>query len=323
MAFKQDYQLHKELLLALSYTRYKVTEVFEGVHTLQPRENQSAKIDLSIFTMVHGNEIGGLKALNEYLKELIDGKTTTSLNLALVVGNPRAAKKNVRFTDFDMNRCFGVSSGTGYELARAKELEKILDISEFTLDIHQTADPTLSDFFIFPNTPSNVRWVKNIGQGAPVIVHGLDFSSQGQTSDVYAAIKNKTAVTYEMGERGEDPDQILKTQKLIANAVDYVGSLEANKIKSITSALVFSFSQSVQKDQAGRLKPGLINLAPVVAGEVIGWDLDLDLKVLESGLLLFPKYGEEAKKSNELVQVVVEIEVDLSEASEPQMSGWL
>jgi succinylglutamate desuccinylase len=88
---------------------------------------------LSVGCCTHGNEQVGLALAQKYLKgqtEFFDYQT--------IICNPKAVEINKRFVEQDLNRSFpGIKNGN-YEQNRAFEITKLLDKSDFIIDIHQT-----------------------------------------------------------------------------------------------------------------------------------------------------------------------------------------
>lgn len=86
---------------------------------------------VAIIGGIHGNEPSGISVLNKLRKfKIQNGK------LFLILGNPKAAEKKVRFTEKDLNRCFLKNKNKDYESARARQIMKILDKCDAVLDLH-------------------------------------------------------------------------------------------------------------------------------------------------------------------------------------------
>lgn len=104
----------------------------------------------------HGNEMSGLVALNAPLQTQLK-ETHPTLDINFEVGNPRAVKRNIRFTEEDLNRQFTLanlapsSNNLSYEAQRARELNakwgpKAAPSTDVVIDIHNTTSnmgPTL------------------------------------------------------------------------------------------------------------------------------------------------------------------------------------
>jgi len=100
----------------------------------------------TIMVWVHWNEILGIDALNE----IKDNLEIISWKVYLVYANLEAIKENVRFVEKNLNRVFLKDNNQdSYEEIRVKEILKILDKTDFLLDIHNTLNPIYSEEFLF------------------------------------------------------------------------------------------------------------------------------------------------------------------------------
>lgn len=92
----------------------------------------------------HGNETIGLDALR-----IIGSRS----NYDFLVGNPRAKEKNIRFTEYDLNRAgLGDPTAPEYEKRRAVEIQNQASNYEYTIDLHGTHQTT--GVFLLVTNPS-------------------------------------------------------------------------------------------------------------------------------------------------------------------------
>jgi len=119
-----------------------------------------------IFAWVHGNEPSGIHATKQILEELWQGELSLkNWRLILVTcANQEAEKISKRFVDQDMNRLFGQEKNDSYEAKRTKELEILIEESDFFLDLHSTSNP--SSPFLFTEqdslTYAKQLWARHI-----------------------------------------------------------------------------------------------------------------------------------------------------------------
>lgn len=282
-----------------------VRESFEtGGFLIGPDEarNGGPDIDLLILTLVHGNEAGSLVAAHDFLEGYLTGASPCA-RVAVLVCHQEAAAENVRFLERDLNRCFGIGDMVSLEGRKAQQLEKIILRSRYLIDLHQTNYETKSDFFIFPDSPSNIAFAAQLCANTPIITHGLDFSDDGYTSDTYATMNGIVSITYEMGQIGRANEQAPKTAALLKRAAALCQSELV--VSARPAANVMTFSQRVTASSQKRLIPNLVNLSKIKKGEVIGYDDTAGPIVAEhDGYVLFPKYGAQAEKSAELCHVL-------------------
>lgn len=94
-----------------------------------------------IMGALHGNEKVGGKVV-EILADELSGLEIFG-EIYLVIGNPLAYEKGVRFVETDINRLFGDGGfGDSIEGQRAQKLASILGEVDFLLDIHSTIKPS-------------------------------------------------------------------------------------------------------------------------------------------------------------------------------------
>ena len=88
-----------------------------------------------IVYQTHGNEPIGKDVSLLFQKNFLE----LSSNCDFIIGNPEAAKLNVRFIDCDINRIApGNSASELYEMRRAAELAIIMSSYTYVIDIHET-----------------------------------------------------------------------------------------------------------------------------------------------------------------------------------------
>jgi len=167
-----------------------------------------AKHGLTVVTMgaTHGNERVGAKII-EQLKKLLP-KEEIFGEIYLIIGNPKALKKNVRFIDFDLNRLFGndfkkLSAKSYYSLSieqkRALELAPILAKADYLLDIHSTIKKSIP-FVYIKNSSKHIKLAKIFG--TKFIVSSLPSckaKSLHSSADNFVDRNGSIGITYETG----------------------------------------------------------------------------------------------------------------------------
>ena len=146
----------------------------------------------------HGNEVCGINAF----KDIIPKFSIESGTVIFIFGNIKAIKKNVRFTEFNLNRAFLPSSKYSkeikktYEYKRAQEIKKILNKSDALLDIHST----LNDSEPFIVCEKNAFEITSfLSKEFKKIVYGLDSIEPGAV-DGYMLSKGKIGICIECGQ---------------------------------------------------------------------------------------------------------------------------
>ena len=89
-------------------------------------------------TMLHGNETSGLKAIQQYLKSVIDGRIN-DFSFLILLGNPQAFAENKRLVEgqLDRNRIWQIRGDhPDHSLAKAV-VDKVIEFSlMYSVDIH-------------------------------------------------------------------------------------------------------------------------------------------------------------------------------------------
>lgn len=165
----------------------------DGVYTLVGSKPGKT---LTIIGGVHGDEICGIKAL----EEIISSISIDSGRVHFVYGNLRAIKLNKRQVEMNLNRAFRLEGmllkkeRQSYERQRALEIMSFLDESDALLDVHSSNTPASVPFIICEphsfevasHLPFNIR------------SYGWDVVHPGGT-DYYMNRKGKIAICVECG----------------------------------------------------------------------------------------------------------------------------
>lgn len=158
---------------------------------------------------VHGDERLGVRILERLKKDMASWDIKGELNL--VMGNPLAYEKNVRFVDCDLNRLFGEDweslaslKNPNYEQKRAMEIGEILKNADFLLDIHSTRKPSVP-FLYMENEEKYLQFAKLFGVKF-VVSPEKDFRTKDSFSsaDNFVDRNGGIGFTYESGWQKDD-----------------------------------------------------------------------------------------------------------------------
>lgn len=243
----------------------------------------------------HGDEIGPLPAAIRLIRELREGRRQFPGELSVLVGNPEAVAAGRRGLDSDLNRVFIEQPPDDREGRRAREMKPILDRADILLDLHQTGAPTASAFYILPYDQAHGDWARALA-GAPLwITRPADqaFSPSTCCVDEYVRLRGRIGLTLELSEKGLDPDTEahagLVMRRLLDLAADPRPIAELAAAQPEPEFLVLAHREPMG-DPSRRLRPGLKNLQPVRAGELLSPDGAEPVVCPVEGRLLFPKY---------------------------------
>jgi succinylglutamate desuccinylase len=228
-----------------------------------------------IFAGVHGDEICGVKAFQKVLSDLVINKGSA----VFVIANPEAIEKNVRFTEFNLNRSFKeVSEYTNaeketYEYKRAQVLKQYLDDADVLLDIHASFTPESEPFVICE------RNADAITEYFPVIfkkiVYGFDAIEPGGT-DFYMNRVGKIGICAECGYL-LDPNAVDLAVEVIMSflrAREHVNNEGAQKISDTSRDYIQMTELYHTKTDFFILTRPFADFEEIKAGELIAIDGD-------------------------------------------------
>lgn len=149
---------------------------------------------------VHGNEGCGVKAIEEIKTWKIQKGT-----VMLEIGNPEAVKRNVRYTEENLNRMFlpedmmTEETKQSYEYTRAQYLKTLMSQADILIDIHASNTPESIPFVIAEES------AKSIISQLPVLIScsGFDTFQPGGT-DYYMNSLGKIGICIECGYTKDD-----------------------------------------------------------------------------------------------------------------------
>lgn len=168
-----------------------------------------------IMTGVHWNERSGLAAFQKILPEIKIDRWI----VYFITANLQALEKNIRFVEKNMNRCFRKKiKWNSYEENRTREIRKILNKSDYLLDVHNTTNKISEPFLIW----EEVKFRKYF----PVqkFLSGID-PIQQWWSDWYMLNIWKVWFCLESGSI-YDPNWPINAEKSIINFLKLTGNIE-------------------------------------------------------------------------------------------------
>lgn len=259
-----------------------------------------------IFGGIHGNEPCGPKALERFANNVSSGKLVlTSGKVTIVpICNPRAHRKNVRYTEEDLNRIFKRNDHPKrYEEQLAQTLVSYIDEGDIFLDIHSTSASGPTSVFIDFPTSNNVALAKELRTSYalcnwPELYEkgGHGFESYDTTR--YAFEAGKTGVIVECGQHDEPEsvdfayEAILRTLRYAKVLVDGVVEGDISTVRITMTAL---YGKEADEDTFSKLWR---HLEPIPKGELIATRTSgEEVYATDDVIMLLPKHH--AKKGQE------------------------
>jgi succinylglutamate desuccinylase len=259
-----------------------------------------------VSAIIHGNEVGGISSVNDFLELYLSGSLTNDVPTVVFLGNVRAAEMDMRFVERDMNRSFNMDDLVTHEARRAKDLESIMLGAGFYLDIHQTKKKSSTGFFIFPFKKESFEFARSMLPRTPIVTHwGTPFSSEGMCSDEFVNKRGGTGLTLELGQNGFDPYNVALGLKGILAGYNYVrkklyGESDPQVIGSRVALKgdVYTWEQVVPYPEHGEvfLDSGWDNFKSVKEGKRMGTVDGKELYAPCDGFMIFPNYTKIAPK---------------------------
>lgn len=260
---------------------------------------------LTLCTLIHGNEIGGLEVFFSLLEDIQSKKLNIQSNLRLVLGNVDAFYEDKRFLETDMNRSFDLTETKTNEEKRAKELEPYFSSSDILIDIHQTIGATETPFFIFEYEERSYNLARYLNQTLPIVTHNKKRQFKGKTSTAYMISQGRMGITVETGQKGIEDTQISLGLEIARKAIETDFS---TPIESFPVSNTFTFHQIIPNPNGSlELTRKMINFEKVTKNEVLARGDGAEVRSEVDGVVLFPKYGAYAKASIELALILKSI----------------
>jgi len=247
-----------------------------------------------IMAGTHGNETCGINAFQNILPNL----SIERGKVIFVIGNPKAVKKNIRFTEFNLNRAFLPSSKYSnkikktYEYNRAQELKKFLDQGDALLDIHSTLNPG-EPFIICEKNSFEI--VNCFPKEFKRIVSGFDKLEPGATEN-YMISRAGIGIGIECGQH-DNPRSIEIAKNAIISFLSVRNHIDHLKHKIIKKREVIQMNYIYHTEtNSFVLARKFFDFEKIKKGEVIGIDGNKKKKAPRDCVVVF---AHDRNKKNE------------------------
>ena len=262
---------------------------------------------------LHGNEVAGIKAINEIFFQIHLHKIPIRGTIVGLAGNLQAIAKNKRFIDYDLNRCWTDDFvdkvyHTQHALAEDIELkslhQQILDpqyrdfSTRILVDLHTTSSEK-GNFIVVPGTKATNPMVQSLQQ--PIVID-LDQHLTG-TLLKYLEKFGFLAMAFEGGLIGSSHAIDLHVagiwEILIASGAinrnsekDFLRS--GKKLEEYSKALPdlvkVKYHHQISALDQFVMEPGFANFEPVSRGQIVARDINGVITAPVSGLMFLPLY---------------------------------
>lgn len=262
---------------------------------------------------LHGNEVAGIKAINEVFHAIRLHRVPINGTLIGLAGNLQAIAKNRRFIDYDLNRCWTDDFihkvyKKRHTLAEDIELktlhQTILEYKDhdypekILIDLHTTSSEK-GNFIVVPGNEATNKIVQSLKQ--PVVID-LDRHLSG-TLLQYLQGHGFFSLVFEGGLIGSSEAidlhvagiwEILMASGAIQPDVDNSFLNMGRKLKEYSSQLPdfvkVRYHHKITALDKFVMQPGFVNFQPVKQGQIVAFDRYGAIPAPISGLMFLPLY---------------------------------
>ena len=265
---------------------------------------------------MHGNELAGIKAINNVFEEIEKTNLSVKGKLIGVAGNLQAIKEKKRYIDYDLNRCWTYDKLNHLEasnkdnlLNEDRELHELRQLfddlahqqyeQKVLVDLHTTSAEN-GNFIVIPGNPEEDSIVRSLK--LPMIID-LDRYIPG-TLLKYMHQNGFLSFAFEGGQIGSEKAIDLHTHgiwelvfqsgvvkpkhdlKELLHYEELIGSLS----KNLPQTVKVLHRHEVDQQDYFRMKPGYENFQRVHKGEVLAEDKKGIIHSPFDGLIFMPLY---------------------------------
>ncbi len=217
---------------------------------------------ICVVACVHGNEPYGAELL-ERLKKMKLGR------LKLILANKAAYRKNVRFIDEDLNRCFPGNPDGNAEQKIAFRLTKLIRKFDIVIDLHSASTPTPAFIITTRFTKRHRELICRLPILRVVLMSRK--LAQGKSLIDHCPL----GISLEMGQH-DDPRLADKTIRVLRTLFIAHGLIKGRKGKAIRQRYYEVYGLALHKDNPAHVKGNFIQekgfvpilITPPNAGEV-------------------------------------------------------
>ncbi len=236
----------------------------------------------------HGNEVTGYHLLQKWQanRSLVE---RSSFETQMVVGNPKAFERKLRYIDKDLNRSFKNKelqdlSLEGYEQNRAKALNALLgpkgtDKTDVLIDLHTTTSTMGGTLMVTTSSPFKIRLAHHLRSTVDNI--HVCCTDSGSSDRPFLGSIVERGMVFEVGpvENGVLRQDILDlTDAMVMAALDFIEAYNAGAPREEISYPVYQPIKIVPYPDVER--PGA---KPVISRDLQGYDY----QELKPGMLMF------------------------------------
>lgn len=237
---------------------------------------------LAVFAGVHGNELAGIKALNNLEERLALSAGT----VYLVLANIKAIEEETRYIEKNLNRCFiKGNSGSTYEDGLARELMDLLDQCDALLDLHGYNGPEDQPFLICEPNALELASKLNFS----IVSSGWTSCSPGG-ADGYMFSKGKMGICAECGSNLRPEDYVALAEQTVLQFLQYFELIEETvPLSSVSQSNVTAVQVVKRTKEDFAFTKNFRNFEKLEPGVVFAHDGDQYYRADVGQCIIFPR----------------------------------
>lgn len=237
---------------------------------------------IAIIAGIHGNEHTGVIAL----KGLLPSLELKRGALYAIIANPPALRQNARQISKNLNRCFYINNrGKSYEDKRAREIIKILDKCEASLDLHAFNEDTGRPFIMTEQVGlkvANIFDVKTISTNWA--------NEEPGTTDAYMCLNGKVGLCLECGPIPQYKKYQKFAERSILQFLSYYGLINKPVPFSRQDKRVIKATYSlIRTSQDFWVDPRLKSFQKLKSGQIFARHANKNYVAQEGDYIIFPR----------------------------------
>ncbi len=281
---------------------------------------------------IHGNEAAGIKAIFQVFRALRERKIPVAGTLLGIAGNLQAIGKNIRFVDYDLNRCWWESNikrvyGKGHTYAEDIELYALHELlvqraaehsgPKVLMDLHTTS-AARGNFIVISEAEASHPIIRSLKQ--PVVIdldqylkgtllryfkdHGyLSFAFEGGMIGTQEAIDLHVAGIWEFLQASGN------INPSTGNADFFQSHILQQYSNDLPAYLRVLYHHWIEPMHQFEMMPGFENFQPVSKGEVVAHDRYGPVTAPIGGLIFMPLYQTSGNDGFFIVEEVSQSEL--------------
>ena len=283
---------------------------------LGTRDSGDKNVLIILIGAIHGNEVAGLKAIDNIYKEIEDHDLTIKGKIVGIAGNLQAIESNKRFIKQDLNRIWSIDkinsiidkdkSLLEYEDLELFEIHELLESlckeefqQKILIDLHTTSADN-GNFIVLPEKSMDYTLIRSLK--LPMIMDLVQYIP-GTLLD-YMNHKDFISFAFEGGQIGSDQAVDLMTHgiwelmyqsgvikpvhdfKELLHYEELIGSLH----KPLPGQVTVLHRHKISEGDYFHMKPGYKNFHKIENGEILAKDKNGEIRSPFDGLIFMPLY---------------------------------